>query len=168
MASRRARPATRDPSACRLSTPRSAIRRSRVTTSIRSQGRSQERVNRFLAENAKREGVKTTESGLQYKVLKSGAGKSPKATDTVKTHYHGTLIDGTVFDSSVQRNEPAVFGVGEVIRGWTEALQRMKVGDKWRLVVPPELAYGPQGAPPDIGPNAVLVFEVELLGIEKN
>lgn len=121
----------------------------------------------FLDANKAKKGIQTLPSGLQYQVLKSGNGPTPKATDTVKTHYHGTLIDGTVFDSSVEREDPAVFPVNGVIRGWTEALQKMKVGDKWKLFVPPELAYGSQGAGNDIGPDAVLIFEVELLGIEK-
>ena len=120
----------------------------------------------FLAANAKKEGVKTTASGLQYKVIKSGAGPSPKSTDTVKVHYTGTLIDGTVFDSSVQRGTPATFPVNGVIPGWTEALQLMKVGDKWQLVIPAKLAYGEKG-PGFIGPNSTLIFDVELLGIEK-
>lgn len=120
----------------------------------------------FLAKNKTKEGVKSRPSGLQYEVLKSGKGASPKATDTVKVHYEGTLLDGTVFDSSIERKEPAVFPVNRVIPGWTEAMQLMKVGDKWRLVVPPDLAYGARGAGNDIGPNAVLIFEVELLGIE--
>lgn len=120
----------------------------------------------FLATNAKKEGVKTTASGLQYKVLKSGKGRTPKASDTVRTHYHGTLIDGTVFDSSVERKEPAEFPVGGVIPGWTEALQMMKEGDKWQLVIPAKLAYGERGTPGGpIGPNSTLVFEVELLSI---
>jgi FKBP-type peptidyl-prolyl cis-trans isomerase FklB len=120
----------------------------------------------FLAANKAKEGVTTLPSGLQYLVIRSGDGTSPKATDTVKVHYEGTLLDGTVFDSSVKRNEPAVFPVRGVIPGWTEALQRMKVGDKWKLFIPAELAYGPRGAGRAIGPNSVLVFEVELLGIE--
>ena len=120
----------------------------------------------FLAANAKKAGVKTTASGLQYKVIKSGTGPSPKLTDTVKVHYQGTLIDGTVFDSSVDRKEPVTFPVNEVIPGWTEALQLMKEGDKWQLVIPPRLAYGEEGPGP-IGPNSTLIFEVELLGIEK-
>jgi FKBP-type peptidyl-prolyl cis-trans isomerase FklB len=120
----------------------------------------------FLAKNKTKEGVKTTASGLQYEVLRAGNGQSPKKTDTVKVHYEGKLLDGTVFDSSIKRNEPAVFPVGGVIAGWTEALQLMKVGDKWRLFVPSELAYGGHGAGGAIGPNAVLTFEVELLGIE--
>jgi FKBP-type peptidyl-prolyl cis-trans isomerase FklB len=120
----------------------------------------------FLLANKTKEGVVALPSGLQYKVLKSGQGPSPKLTDKVRAHYHGTFVDGTVFDSSVQRGEPAVFAVGGVIRGWTEALQKMKVGDKWTLFVPSELAYGPQGMAPAIGPHAVLIFDVELLGIE--
>jgi FKBP-type peptidyl-prolyl cis-trans isomerase FklB len=121
----------------------------------------------FLAENAKKEGVKTTASGLQYKVIKSGTGESPKLTDTVKVHYHGTLINGTVFDSSVQRGQPISFPVGGVIQGWVEALQLMKVGDKWQLFIPARLAYGNQSPGAGIPPNSVLIFEVELLGIEK-
>lgn len=120
----------------------------------------------FLATNKTKQGVTTLPSGLQYTVLKQGTGPSPKLTDTVMTHYHGTLLDGTVFDSSVERNEPATFGVGQVIRGWTEALQKMQVGSKWRLFVPSELAYGPRGAGADIGPHAVLIFDVELLKIQ--
>jgi FKBP-type peptidyl-prolyl cis-trans isomerase FklB len=120
----------------------------------------------FLAANAKKEGVKTTASGLQYKVIKSGTGKTPKATDTVKTHYHGTLINGEVFDSSVQRGEPVEFPVNGVIPGWQEALQLMKVGDKWQLFVPSELAYGERGAGGKIGPNSTLIFEVELLEVK--
>ena len=120
----------------------------------------------FLAANALKEGIQTTASGLQYKVLKSGTGNTPKATDTVKTHYHGTLIDGTVFDSSVQRGQPATFPVNGVIAGWTEALQMMKEGDKWQLFVPAKLAYGERGAGGQIGPNSTLIFEVELLSIE--
>jgi FKBP-type peptidyl-prolyl cis-trans isomerase FklB len=120
----------------------------------------------FLADNAKKEGVKVLASGLQYKILKSGTGKSPAATDTVKTHYHGTLIDGTVFDSSVERGEPVSFPVNGVIPGWTEALQLMKEGDKWQLFVPANLAYGERGAGGRIGPNSTLIFEVELIDIE--
>jgi len=120
----------------------------------------------FLAENAKKTGVKVLPSGLQYKVIKSGAGKSPKLTDSVKVHYHGTLINGTVFDSSVQRGEPITFAVNQVIPGWTEALQLMKEGDKWQLFIPSKLAYGERGAGGQIGPNATLIFEVELLAVE--
>ena len=120
----------------------------------------------YLAENAKKEGVTTTDSGLQYKSLVAGSGDKPKASDTVKVHYRGTLTDGTVFDSSYDRGEPAVFPVTGVIAGWVEALQLMKVGDKLELAIPPNLAYGAQGSGPVIGPDATLVFEVELLGIE--
>lgn len=121
----------------------------------------------FLAANLKKEGVKSTASGLQYKVVKSGAGASPKATDEVKVHYHGTLIDGTVFDSSVERKEPITFPVNGVIPGWVEALQLMKVGDKWQIYIPAKLAYGERGAGGKIGPNSTLIFDVELLAIEK-
>lgn len=121
---------------------------------------------KFLEENKKREGIKVTESGLQYEVLKEGEGAKPAATDTVSVHYHGTLLDGTVFDSSVERNEPAEFPVNGVIKGWTEALQLMPTGSKWKLYIPSELAYGERGAGSDIGPHATLVFEVELLGIQ--
>jgi FKBP-type peptidyl-prolyl cis-trans isomerase FklB len=120
----------------------------------------------FLAENKKKEGVKTLASGLQYKVIKEGTGKAPKATDKVSTHYQGTLINGTEFDSSYKRGEPATFPVNGVIPGWTEALQLMKVGAKWQLFVPSKLAYGERGAGPIIGPNAVLIFTVELLSIK--
>ena len=119
----------------------------------------------FLAENKKKIGVKTLPSGLQYKVLKEGTGKTPKATDTVVTRFKGTLINGTEFASSYQTNEPATFPVTGVMRGWTEALQLMKEGSKWQLFVPPELAYGEQGAGP-IGPNATLIFEVELVAVK--
>ncbi|HOJ23353.1 MAG TPA: FKBP-type peptidyl-prolyl cis-trans isomerase, partial [Armatimonadota bacterium] len=115
--------------------------------------------------NKKKPGVVTLPSGLQYKVLKEGTGKSPKVTDTVTVHYRGTLIDGTEFDSSYRRNEPATFEVGQIIPGWVEALQLMKTGAKWQLFIPSELAYGEQGAGSQIGPNSVLLFEVELLSI---
>lgn len=121
----------------------------------------------FLAANAKKPGIKTTPSGLQYQVLKMGTGPRPKATNTVRTHYHGTLINGKVFDSSVQRNEPVEFPVSGVIPGWTEALQLMPVGSKWRLFIPSKLAYGERGAGDAIGPNATLIFDVELLNIVK-
>lgn len=120
----------------------------------------------FLAENGKKDGVKSTATGLQYKVNKSGTGKTPKSTDTVKVHYHGTLIDGTVFDSSVERGEPVSFPVNGVIPGWTEALQLMKEGDKWQLYIPAKLAYGEQSPGGKIGPNSVLIFDVELLAVE--
>ena len=121
---------------------------------------------KFLAENKKKEGVKTTPSGLQYKVLKEGSGPSPKETDTVVTNYKGTLLDGTEFDSSYKRNEPATFPVNRVIKGWTEALQLMKPGSKYQLFIPAALAYGDRGAGRDIGPNATLIFDVELLSIK--
>ncbi|MFM7902002.1 MAG: FKBP-type peptidyl-prolyl cis-trans isomerase, partial [Bacteroidota bacterium] len=120
----------------------------------------------FLSENGKKSGVKTLPSGLQYSVLKEGKGPKPKETDMVKTHYHGTLINGTVFDSSVERKEPATFPVNGVIKGWVEALQLMPVGSKWKLFIPSDLAYGDTGSPPTIGPGETLVFEVELLSIE--
>ena len=119
----------------------------------------------FLAANGSREGVTTLKSGLQYEILKEGNGKKPKATDTVRCHYHGTLIDGTVFDSSVQRNEPADFPVNGVIAGWVEALQLMPVGSKWKLYIPFELGYGARGAGQSIPPYSALIFEVELLEI---
>lgn len=119
----------------------------------------------FLAQNGKQEGVVTLDSGLQYKVLASGSGASPNADSKVEVHYRGTLIDGTEFDSSYQRGEPASFPVSGVIAGWTEALQLMKEGDKWQLAIPPQLAYGERGAPPVIPANAALVFDVELLKI---
>jgi FKBP-type peptidyl-prolyl cis-trans isomerase FklB len=120
----------------------------------------------FLLANKNKPGVESLPSGLQYKVLKAGNGPSPTLNDRVRTHYVGRLIDGTIFDSSIERGEPAVFPVGGVIRGWMEALPRMKVGEKWQLFVPSNLAYGPRGAGGAIGPNAVLIFEIELLGIE--
>jgi FKBP-type peptidyl-prolyl cis-trans isomerase FklB len=120
----------------------------------------------FMTANAARDEVSTTASGLQYEVLESGSGESPNAKSTVVTHYHGTLVDGTVFDSSVQRGEPAEFGVHQVIPAWTEALQMMSVGDKWRIACPPELAYGEQGAGDAIPPNTALVFEIHLLEIK--
>jgi FKBP-type peptidyl-prolyl cis-trans isomerase FklB len=120
----------------------------------------------FLANNKTKPGVVTLPSGLQYKILKEGNGRTPKATDTVMTNYRGTLINGKEFDSSYKRGRPATFAVNEVIRGWTEALQLMKVGSKWQLFVPSDLAYGPNGRGADIGPNAALIFEIELVGIK--
>src|SRR5690554_3043630 len=129
-------------------------------------GNNLEEGNAFLQENGKKENVITLPSGLQYEILTEGRGEKPKATDKVKCHYHGTLLNGTVFDSSVQRGQPAVFGVNQVIKGWVEALQLMAVGSKWRLFIPSDLAYGEQGAGGSIEPNATLIFDVELLGIE--
>lgn len=120
----------------------------------------------FLKTNQQAEGVESLESGLQYQVLKAGDGDKPSATQRVTVHYHGTLINGQVFDSSVQRGEPAVFPVNGVIQGWQEALQLMNVGSKWKVFIPPHLAYGDRGAGGAIGPNETLIFEVELLGIE--
>ncbi len=120
----------------------------------------------FLAKNGKREGVTTTKSGLQYEVMKQGDGAKPAATDTVKVHYHGTLLNGTVFDSSVERGEPTTFPLNGVIPGWTEGVQLMNVGSKFKFAIPSDLAYGDRGAGGDIGPGATLIFEVELLAIE--
>jgi len=120
----------------------------------------------FLSENKKKEGVKTLPSGLQYKVIKEGTGKTPKAEDTVVTNYRGTLTDGTEFDSSYKRGEPATFPVKGVIPGWTEALQLMKEGSKWELFIPSNLAYGERGAGNTIGPNATLIFEIELISVK--
>lgn len=119
----------------------------------------------FLRENGKRDGVTSLASGLQYEIINDGTGPKPTIEDNVTTHYHGTLIDGTVFDSSVDRGEPASFPVGGVIKGWTEALQLMAVGSKWKLYVPYDLAYGERGAGPQIGPYSTLIFDVELISI---
>lgn len=129
-------------------------------------GKRQQLAEVFLKSNAAREGVTTTASGLQYEVLEAGSGASPGPKSNVVTHYHGTLVDGTVFDSSVERGEPAEFGVHQVIPAWTEALQLMSVGDKWRIACPPALAYGEQGAGAAIGPNTALVFEIHLIEIK--
>ncbi len=120
----------------------------------------------FLEKNKLRPGVVSLESGLQYEIMVTGDGQKPRATDTVTCHYHGSLINGTVFDSSVQRGQSASFPLNRVISGWTEALQLMPVGSKWKLFLPPNLAYGEQQTGSDIGPNSTLVFEVELLGIK--
>ena len=120
----------------------------------------------FLRINKEKRGVVTLPSGLQYEVLKTGDGQKPGPNDKVRCHYHGTLIDGRVFDSSVERGQPAVFGVSQVIRGWTEALQLMNVGSKWRLFIPSDMAYGAHGAGEAIETNMTLIFDVELLGIE--
>ena len=121
----------------------------------------------FLAENKNKEGIVTLESGLQYKVIKEGTGATPKPTDSVVAHYRGTLIDGKEFDSSHKRGQPATFPVRGVIKGWQEALEKMKVGAQWQIVVPSELAYGARGAGADIGPNATLIFDIELLEIKE-
>jgi FKBP-type peptidyl-prolyl cis-trans isomerase FklB len=121
----------------------------------------------FLAANKSKDGVVTLPSGLQYKILTAGTGPKPTASDSVKCNYRGTLINGTEFDSSYKRGQPATFGVGQVIKGWTEALQLMPVGSKWQVVVPSSLAYGERGAGAEIGPNATLIFEIELLSIEE-
>ena len=144
----------------------------KLEAEMQAEAAKQGEVNRkngeaFLTENAKREGIKVTESGLQYEVLESGKGDSPKASDNVEVHYTGKLIDGTVFDSSVERGVPASFGVTQVIPGWVEALQLMHEGDKWRLYIPSDLAYGPNGAGGVIVPNMTLIFDVELLRIIK-
>lgn len=120
----------------------------------------------FLRINKEKRGVVTLPSGLQYEVLKTGDGQKPGPNDKVRCHYHGTLVDGRVFDSSIERGQPAVFGVSQVIRGWTEALQLMNVGSKWRLFIPSDMAYGAHGAGEAIEPNMTLIFDVELLGIE--
>ena len=120
----------------------------------------------FLAANKTKEGVVTLPSGLQYKILTEGTGPKPSADDSVVCNYRGTLLDNTEFDSSYKRGQPTTFQVGQVIRGWTEALQLMPVGSKWQLFIPPDLAYGPRGAGANIGPNATLIFEVELLSIQ--
>ncbi|PZP43026.1 MAG: peptidylprolyl isomerase [Pseudopedobacter saltans] len=121
----------------------------------------------FLEENAKKESVVALPSGLQYEIIAEGNGEKPGATDAVTCHYHGTLIDGTIFDSSVKRGQPATFPLNRVIKGWTEALQLMPVGSKWRLFLPSDLAYGSQQVSAEIGPNSTLIFEVELLDIKK-
>ena len=131
----------------------------------KAQSKVKEKQLAFLRDNKTKEGVTELPSGLQYKVLKPGTGRMPAATDEVTVHYHGTLIDGTVFDSSVDRGSPATFPVNGVIAGWVEALQLMKEGSKWRLYIPSNLAYGDRGAGGDIGPGATLIFDVELLSI---
>lgn len=122
---------------------------------------------RFMEENGRRPNIKTTASGIQYEILTQGDGEKPKKTDQVTVHYKGTLINGTEFDSSYKRGEPATFGVTQVIKGWTEILLMMPVGSKYRVVIPPNLAYGERGAPPTIGPASTLLFDIELLGIAK-
>ncbi len=144
-----------------------------IGTKLRARAEEMLKVNAekgksYLADNAKKDGVQTLKSGLQYKVIAKGSGKSPGETSTVRVHYEGKLINGTVFDSSIKRGQPAEFPVNGVIKGWTEALQRMVVGDKWQLFIPSNLAYGERGGPGgSIGPNEALIFEVELLDIVK-
>ena len=128
--------------------------------------KNREQGDAFRKKNGAKSGVKTTASGLQYEILREGTGRSPAATSVVRVHYEGTLIDGNIFDSSVRRGEPAEFPLNRVISGWTEGLQLMKEGAKFRFVIPPELAYGAHGAPPAIGPDATLIFEVELLAVK--
>lgn len=136
--------------------------------SAKEGSKNKEEGEAYLTKNKEKEGVKTTASGLQYEIIKEGTGPKPKADDQVKVDYTGTTIDGKVFDSSVQRGKPATFGVGQVIPGWTEALQLMPVGSKWKIYIPSNLAYGERGAGKDIGPNSTLIFEVELLDIVKD
>ena len=139
----------------------------RMTEMEQRATKNKEEGEAFLAENAKKEGIVVTESGLQYKIVEPGEGDSPGPNDVATVHYRGTLIDGKQFDSSYDRGQPATFPVGGVIAGWTEALQLMKPGAKWQLFIPSELAYGERGAGQDIGPNAVLTFDVELISVEK-
>ncbi len=143
-----------------------AIQEKKQAAAAELAGKRAALAEQFLTANAERDEVTTTDSGLQWEVLESGAGgDSPGATDQVVTHYHGTFVDGSVFDSSVDRGEPATFGVNQVIPGWTEALQLMSPGDKWRIVCPPHLAYGEQGAGDAIPPNTALVFEIHLIQV---
>ena len=137
-----------------------------MEASARDAEKTKEEGVKFLEENKTKPGVITTPSGLQYKVEKEGTGPKPTADDQVKVHYTGKLIDGTKFESTLDQGEPAVFGVGQVIKGWTEGVQLMPVGSKYTFWIPAELAYGAQGAGRDIKPNSALVFEIELLGIE--
>ncbi len=141
-------------------------RQAQVEEQARAGTANLEEAEAFLAENAEREEITVTESGLQYEVVEQGDGPSPTADDRVQVHYRGTLLDGTEFDSSYERGQPATFATTQVIPGWTEALQLMQVGDKWNLYIPPDLAYGERGSPPRIEPNSALIFEVELLDIE--
>ncbi|MFP4014742.1 MAG: FKBP-type peptidyl-prolyl cis-trans isomerase [Chitinispirillaceae bacterium] len=141
------------------------LQQSKAAKMQKDQQENNEEGEEFLKANKQIPGVKETESGLQYQVIKEGTGATPTKDDVVKVHYHGTLIDGTVFDSSVKRGEPATFPLGRVIKGWTEALQLMKEGGKYKIFVPSHLAYGERGFPPAIGPNMTLIFEIELLEV---
>jgi FKBP-type peptidyl-prolyl cis-trans isomerase len=142
------------------------VQQKQAQTTKSAAEKNQKEGQAFLAANTKKEGVVTLPSGLQYKIIKAGEGKKPTSADTVECHYRGTLIDGTEFDSSYRRGQPATFKVSGVIPGWTEALKLMPVGSKWQLFVPAPLAYGAAGVGRDIGPNSTLIFEVELLGIK--
>jgi FKBP-type peptidyl-prolyl cis-trans isomerase FklB len=162
-----AKPALTDEEVQRTMTTFQTDMRAKAEANRKAQGeKNLKEGEAFLADNAKKDGVKTTASGLQYKVITEGKGPIPSANDTVSVNYKGTLLDGTEFDSSYKRNAPATFGVKGVIPGWTEALQLMKTGSKWQLFVPGKLAYGERGAGRQIGPNATLIFEVELLSIK--
>jgi FKBP-type peptidyl-prolyl cis-trans isomerase len=144
------------------------VERTKNMEERKNQGKAnKEKGTMFLEKNKAKEGIVTLKSGLQYKILRKGTGASPKATDTVKCHYKGTTIDGKEFDSSYKRGAPATFALNRVIKGWTAGLQLMKEGGKWQFFIPSELAYGESGSGPRIGPNETLIFEVELLGIEK-
>ena len=156
-----AKKATLTPAQCQQ-----VLQKAHQAYSANAAGRNKEEGAAYVATNGKKQGVTTTASGLQYEVLKKGEGAKPKATDSVKVHYHGTLLDGTVFDSSVERGEPISFALDGVIKGWTEGLQLMNIGSKYKFTIPSDLAYGERGQGGDIGPNSTLVFEVELLGIE--
>ncbi len=143
-----------------------AQRKKEMNKAVKMQKVNKDTADTFLKENKGKDGVKTTDSGLQYKVVQEGkGGDKPKSSDTVKVHYKGTLLDGTEFDSSYKRDQPATFPVDQVIAGWTEALQLMTVGSKYELYLAPDLAYGDRGAPPKIGPGSLLIFEVELLEV---
>ena len=142
-----------------------AMQKQQQEHAAKTVGANKSKGQEFLAKNAKEDGVKVLPSGLQYKVLTAGSGKSPGSSDSVTVHYRGTLIDGTEFDSSIKRGQPATFPVNGVIKGWTEALQLMKVGAKWQLFIPSDLAYGERGAGANIGPHATLIFDVELIKI---
>lgn len=143
-----------------------AVQEQQKAAAAQLDSKRQALMEQFLKANAARDEVSITDSGLQYEVLESGSGDRPGPRSTVVTHYHGTLLDGTVFDSSLERGEPAEFGVHQVIPGWTEALQMMSVGDKWRIACPPKLAYGDRGAGDSIPPNTALVFEIHLIEVK--